>query len=105
MKITMEMRKRIHKVMNENGIMGDIVDYGENFVCIEVTWGDWKHAHMRLAYAMEQEFQEIIEHESQITESDDSDCYSAIHTFRFSDPVEESQQMDFEIKEFTFIEV
>lgn len=52
----------------------------------EIHWGDWKHDHLYHEYLMEEYAKKndliIIGHDSEVTEEDGSDCYSAIHTYR-----------------------
>lgn len=51
---------------------------------IEVIWGDWKHDHLFLQVKVNNFFKDRgyeITHESEVTEEDGSDTYSAIHTF------------------------
>lgn len=53
----------------------------DNEVEVEVCWGDWKHDHGYLDYVMGKKgFEKINE---VVTEEDGSDCYSAIHTYRY----------------------
>ena len=52
-----------------------------NDFSIEIIWGDWKHAHLRADYLMEQfGFKAVSEN---VTEEDGSDCYSAIHVYEY----------------------
>jgi hypothetical protein len=50
-------------------------------ICIDITWGDWKHEHGHADYIMRNNgFEKVGE---QITEEDGSDCYSSIHYYLF----------------------
>lgn len=54
----------------------------ECYISVEINWGDWKHDHLRCKYLTERFFDEIgkdVVIETEITEEDGSDCYSAIH--------------------------
>lgn len=46
---------------------------------VEISWGDWKHDHLRADWAMEEAGFTPIGQE--ITEEDGSDTYSAIHNY------------------------
>lgn len=56
-----------------------------NTLTCEIRWGDWKHDHLRLDWLM----REFLERkgvrvrcvDSDVTEEDGSDCYSATHYF------------------------
>ena len=46
---------------------------------VEISWGDWKHEHLRCDYLMEDlGYRELS---TEVTEEDGSDCYSAIHRY------------------------
>lgn len=48
---------------------------------VEIIWGDWKHAHLRADYLMEQfGFKAVDEY---VTEDDGSDTYSSIHKYEY----------------------
>lgn len=57
----------------------------EDAICVEVSWGDWKHDHLWLDYVAENFFNQndyqIVGIDVETTEEDGSDTYSAIHTF------------------------
>lgn len=78
------MERRIYELMREAHISGEIVINNGNMVAIEVFWGDWKHQHLRLDWLMEEAFSNIKNIFEEVTESDGSDCYSAIHYYYFS---------------------
>jgi hypothetical protein len=57
-------------------------------LCIDITWGDWKHDHLCTKWIAE----EVLDGmgykgkytiTEQVTEEDGSDCYSATHIIRF----------------------
>lgn len=79
------MDGKIHELMTENHIMGEMVDYNEQIkmVAVEVIWGDWKHEHGRLDYLMKQNFPNLRSIHTATTEEDGSDYYSAIHYYYF----------------------
>ena len=79
------MEKKINKLMKENNIFGEIVDYNTNtmMIAVEITWGDWKHEHLRLDWLITKEFSNLRSIHKQTTEEDGSDCYSAVHYYYF----------------------
>jgi len=58
-------------------------------ICIDISWGDWKHEHLRSRW-LAGEVLDMMGYENkysfttQVTEENGSDCYSAIHTIRFN---------------------
>lgn len=86
-----EMSKLVDKVrdyLNENKLYTYDIRYADmdaplrNCVVVEIVWGDWKHDHARCDWLVKQvggtpEYTEV-------TNEDGSDCYSAIHAYRFS---------------------
>jgi hypothetical protein len=76
------MESRVQELMTANKLYGEVWTDGDA-VCVEISWGDWKHEHLRLEYLVSSNIAELIKSESQVTEEDGSDCYSAIHRFFF----------------------
>lgn len=79
----MDRQKKIYDLIKENHLFGEIVEEKENMIAIEISWGDWKHDHLRLNWIMQENFPEIKKIDTFTTEEDGSDCYSAIHYFYF----------------------
>jgi|GEM_PF-3657030 len=55
----------------------------ENKIQAQIEWGDWKHDHLYFKTKVTQFFKDLeidINIESEVTEEDDSDTYSALHT-------------------------
>lgn len=54
----------------------------------EIQWGDWKHEHAYCDFLIK-EFAKENGYETrcsvEVTEEDGSDCYSAIHQYRFKE--------------------
>ena len=54
-------------------------------VIIYVKWGDWKHDHIHCDYLVKEYLKEkdfmLTGSNNQITESDETDSYSSIHTY------------------------
>lgn len=56
--------------------------YSECYLSVEINWGDWKHEHLRCKWLTTEFFEKLglaASFETEITEEDGSDCYSAIH--------------------------
>jgi hypothetical protein len=57
---------------------------GGDAIYFDITWGDWKHDHIRLWYLVNQFFGDRgyhVERDVVVTETDGSDTYSAEHYF------------------------
>ena len=81
-----EMVDKLNEYLRENRCYQTVDAYGDNFYMAEVTWGDWKHDHLRLEWLV-REFAEkngytrFIGNSIEVTEEDGSDTYSGIHRF------------------------
>jgi len=57
----------------------------EDGLCVEITWGDWKHDHLWCDYEVENfvksKNHEVVSHDTEIIDEDGSDTYSAIHSY------------------------
>lgn len=82
----MDMDKRINSLMAEHHLFGEIVEENAEIkmIGVEITWGDWKHDHIRLDWIMTENFKNLRSIHTMTTEEDGSDCYSAIHYYYFS---------------------
>lgn len=82
-----EVCKRLNKYLKENGIYESAYPYGSDMpvVEIEISWGDWKHDHLRLKWLMEDIGAIRVSYE--VTEENGSDCYSAIHRFIITEDI------------------
>ena len=68
----------IHKYLDDNGIYGEIWQ-DDDYIGVEINWGDWKHDHAWCRNAMEYiGYNEIYE---TVTEENGTDCYCAVHAF------------------------
>ena len=77
-----ELRERIE----QNNVSWEMwCDHYNNTVVVEITWGDWKHDHLFCDYLVESFLKEKgftqIDRAENVTDSDGSDCYSAIHYY------------------------
>lgn len=73
--------KQLEKLAREHNISCEVYAEGE-IVCVEISWGDWKHDHLRLQHLVEKELTPLAT-TTVITEENGSDAYSAIHRFLF----------------------
>ena len=81
--MTMDKRNEYELIRNflkEN----EYTDYDEihqtdNVVIICISWGDWKHSHLRIDYLMRQLGYTLVEEE--VTEENGDDCYSSNHYY------------------------
>ena len=65
-------------VLKNSNLYADVYDYND-IVYVEISWGDWKHEHLRCDYLMNLHGFTLID--TIETETDGSDCYSAIHMY------------------------
>ena len=69
----------IHEYLGFNDVYAEVSTNSIGVVSVDIEWGDWKHEHLWCKDLMEYiGYKEIG---SEVTEEDDSDCYSAIHYF------------------------
>lgn len=81
----MSTEEKIYELMEKHRIVGEMYcDIERNMFAVEVIWGDWKHEHARLDWLMKENFPNLRNIHTTITEEDGSDCYSAIHYYYFS---------------------
>lgn len=74
-------RDVIDDVLSGLGISCEVWEDGI-FTNVEIEWGDWKKDHGYCRWLMgELGFREL---DSEITEEDGTDCYSAIHTYIYT---------------------
>ena len=73
--------QRAFDVLQENGIYpDDVYRDGSFYLCVSISWGDWKHEHAFTDYLMSQVIGYELHH-IEVTEEDGSDCYSAVHYY------------------------
>lgn len=71
--------EQIEKHLTENELWVEDVWYNDLYYYVHISWGDWKHEHLRCDYLMEQIGYECTG--TITTEEDGGDCYSAIHKY------------------------
>ena len=60
------------------------VDTRNNSICVDITWGDWKHDHLYADSQVSKYFDSLgVDYMSdeKVTDEDGSDTYSAIHYY------------------------
>ena len=59
--------------------------WDDDGICVEISWGDWKHDHLWCDYEVENFLKskghEVVSHDTEVTEENGSDTYSAIHSY------------------------
>ena len=88
-----DIEKFISKKLDKNSLwVDDVKVYEDNnkiYIEISISWGDWKHEHLRLDYLIMNilyEYNPKLVHNcfkvsEEITEEDGSDTYSATHKY------------------------
>lgn len=71
--------KIVQDILNNDHLYADVYAYDEIGICVDISWGDWKHEHLRCDYLMKLHGYTFVC--SDVTESDGSDCYSATHIY------------------------
>ena len=74
----------IYRVLQESRLYGEVnIDKTERTVSVSISWGDWKHEHLRLDNVMQKHFPVTLISD-EVTEENGSDCYSSVHTYRYA---------------------
>jgi len=76
--MTQELVKKVQKLLDENHIYADV--YLNGPLCVDISWGDWKHEHLRCDWLIKEHFNVLLNNTT-TTEENGSDCYSAIHRY------------------------
>ena len=60
--------------------------WDDDGLLVEINWGDWKHDHLWCDYEVEHFLNsrgyEVLSHNTEVTDEDGSDTYSAIHSYK-----------------------
>lgn len=76
----MDKAMELEKMLRENGVWCDVYPVIEDKAfAVEISWGDWKHDHLRAKWLMGEAG--YIHTGEEVTEEDGSDTYSARHFF------------------------
>lgn len=81
---TMNLVKELNKYLAENNFSEGAFTITDNTIGMEISWGDWKHDHLRANYLVGQFLEKkriYAMHYERTTEEDGSDTYSADHTW------------------------
>ena len=84
-KINLEvLAEELYSHLRSNRVHAGVEATYDGLIEVEITWGDWKHDHLRCKWLAKEFFESkgltsLVG--SRITEEDGSDCYSAIHKF------------------------
>ncbi len=76
--LTLEEYTRITNSLNSYNIGNEVYEE-HNTVSVEINWGDWKHDHLCCDWIMEELGYDLID--TEVTEENGSDCYSAIRRY------------------------
>ena len=78
--------EKLRQYLLDNHIIGE-TNWDEKTFMITIYNGDWKHDHWRCDYLVEEFAKQndiaFIQGAVVVTEEDGSDCYSAIHNYKF----------------------
>jgi hypothetical protein len=70
----------IRKFLKENDYDDyDEIDQTDDMVIIYISWGDWKHSHLRADYLMKQLGYVLVNED--VTEENGDDSYSSVHFY------------------------
>lgn len=73
---------KVMQIMREHNLHGEVYNEPGNVVAVHIERGDWKHDHAALKY-FATEVLAVKKVETEVTEEDGSDTFSAIHRFTF----------------------
>ena len=80
-----EISEKVQRYLVENRIWADVYPMGNGLpvICVHISWGDWKHEHLRTKWLLE----EIgaLHFGYEVTEENGTDTYSAVHRFGVND--------------------
>ena len=73
----MKKYQMIQKILDSENLWAEVYPQDEETVIVEISWGDWKHEHLRMKWLLSG-FEMLW---SEVTEEDGSDCYSARYCY------------------------
>lgn len=76
---TKETTALVFDFLYKNGVYAEVYKFNGIALCVDISWGDWKHDHLWARDLME--YLGYKEMGSKVTEENGSDCYSAEHYF------------------------
>ena len=88
------LAEKIETALRDKGVYADVYpehdDFGREFVKIDISWGDWKHDHLRAKWVVTEVMGlPVGDWDTEVTEEDGSDCYSASHSVWFGSMVDD----------------
>ena len=90
--VTNELIDRVENALREHGVWADVYKgykFGDEVMKIDISWGDWKHEHLRAKWVVEDVLEIPVKRwDEDVTEENGSDCYSATHIVWLGDPIE-----------------
>ena len=72
----------LYSFMSDNKLHADVYTGHDDYIAVEINWGDWKHEHLRCKWLASEFFKvkgRRVVIQTEVTEEDGTDCYSAIH--------------------------
>ena len=85
-----DYEKELYEFLRSKDMYNEMYVEPDNTLCIRVENGDWKHEHLYLDNLIHKFFFDkglIIDSQKEVTSSNNSDCFSAIHYYRIIDVV------------------
>lgn len=77
-----EIEKKIYETLTAHNVISEVYQFLTLPVfCVEISWGDWKHDHLRADNLIQEIGGRLIR--TSVVEEDGSDCYSAVHYYAF----------------------
>lgn len=84
----LDYEKIIDGILRSNRIFAEVYTESktdkEIVIAAEISWGDWKHEHLRADWLVQYYLPALKYSAVDTTEEDGSDCYSAIHRYYFT---------------------
>ena len=80
--------EEIRNYLQENDIYSEVYVESDGRLAVHIDDGDWKHEHLYTDRMVSKFFYNkglLVDTETQVTEEDGSDCYSATHYYELSD--------------------
>jgi len=90
MTITNELMDKVENALREKNVFADVYrgydDFNREVMKIDISWGDWKHEHLRAKWVVEDVLGiNVRRWDETVTEEDGGDVYSATHTLWLAD--------------------
>ena len=78
-----EIEKKVYELLKEHNVFANVNQFLTlPIICVEISWGDWKHDHARADWLITEKLGGLLMR-TDMVESDGSDCYSAVHYYAF----------------------